>query len=608
MRTTIRTLIVVIALVALGIGVVMLVLSTGLSTDGARAAIEQRISAIIGLPVRLSGRTEVHFFPAPYATFNDISIVDRDGGVLMQIDRVEGDFDLLSIMRSAPTFLSFRMEKPSIFLKRGSDGLISWPPLERDANRGSATKTPTRITDSIVLVDAIRQSLPPTLGRAQFNNGTINFIGEDGAATRFVSQLTGTIDWPSRDGAISIDARFSWEARPGTLDLDVGSVGALFSSQGNAITAALSLGEASIIFDGEAALAGPRFSTGDLELSFANNLAVRRWIDGAPRMTESIDRLGLSGSVSFTEQRARMDDAEVILNEDSGQGALELMTRETGSRVLTATLAFDALDVGELVRPLWRGLNLPFEPAGGVRQDMTGLNVDVRISASSASLGNVTLTDMAGAVSLRDDLVSIDIGDATVAGGNLQVRFKDDGALSDEQVSFSAKGVGIDTTQLFEAVALGPLLPQGVVNFTTDLHAPSGVLRNTLAQAYGSLTLTSRNARLSGISIGDVLASNDASQFFALPSDGQEGDLFDSFDAQLTLTNGALRPEELQVVYPEATLSVNGIISALNGSLALTASFDRLQDNALPPPPVFIGGTLSRPFATFVLSPPDQIQ
>ncbi|MEM1376247.1 MAG: AsmA-like C-terminal region-containing protein, partial [Pseudomonadota bacterium] len=321
-----------------------------------------------------------------------------------------------------------------------------------------------------------------------------------------------------------------------------------------------------------------------------------------------IENLSIAGSASFTEQRARMDDANITINEHNGIGALELMTRETGERILTATAAFDAVDLGKLAGPSWRELNRPFDPAGGVRKSMTGLNADIRISASMANVGALQLDNFAGAVSVRDEAISIDIGDASLAGGTLQLRYKDDATLSKDPVSLSVKGTDIDTSALPSEVSLGPLIPRGPISFTADLNGPSRVIRRALRSATGTISVSGQQGRLPGISVSDVLDTNDATQFFALAAEGGDGDIFDTFEADLTLADGAYRPEQIKVTYPSATLNVNGVISATNGSVAMTAILQEVEDGMIPPPPVFIGGTLLQPFATFILAPPDRIQ
>ncbi|MEM1378427.1 MAG: hypothetical protein AAGG69_13660, partial [Pseudomonadota bacterium] len=324
MKMSVRIIISLVVVAALLVVGGAWAVSTVISTDTARQAIEKRISDIVGLPVRLAGRTEVRFFPRPYAIFNNLTVVDQSGSLLIDIDRVMGDFALMSIIRSDPTFRSFRFERPTIFVRQDENGMVVWPALNMSDEQAETSGQSAIASDPLTRTQAIIASLPAALGRATIANGTINFISESDEEDRFITQLDGTLAWPRRDGAISLTTTFTWRGRGGQLKLEANSVGDLFSTVGDTLAVDLSIGAASLRFDGEASLEQPRFSRGNIALSFQSGLAVRRWIDQAPTLLAGIENLSIAGSASFTEQRARMDDANITINEHNGIGALEL--------------------------------------------------------------------------------------------------------------------------------------------------------------------------------------------------------------------------------------------------------------------------------------------
>ncbi|MEO1749767.1 MAG: hypothetical protein AAFR27_14350, partial [Pseudomonadota bacterium] len=344
----------------------------------------------------------------------------------IEIERVEADFDVFSLFRSIPTFSAFRMQEPQITLGIDGTGIVLWPSVETVARQLSATDAPPELVDNLDLTSSILDNLPASIGRISFSGGSIRFVERDGTETDYLSDLQGLLNWPNRDGAFSLQSSFSRDGSEGQFQLSSNSVSQIYSVEGGNVDSSLQFKGALISFDGRAALARPRYAEGELNVELDGLRSVSAWIDNAPLLTAGIEKLGVSGNVSATQSRLRMDNAAVTVNDDIANGAVELLQRESGKSVLTATLAFDALDLARLVTPAWRAMQRSFEPDGGLRAQMTGMDIDMRVSASSAALTQGEFTQFAGALSVRDDLISVDIGDATYEGGTVQLRYKDE--------------------------------------------------------------------------------------------------------------------------------------------------------------------------------------
>lgn len=602
MRKVVRGIILIaLACVVLAVGAVF-VISTGISTDTARQAIERRMAEITGLPVRLRGRTEVHFFPAPYAVFNDVRIASADGPTTIAIERVEAAFDMVSLFRSIPTFSSFRLVAPDIRFGVDGNGILRWPSVEAVARQGSATEAPPALADNLALSNIIRENLPPTIGRITFEGGTIGFVDQEGNDVRFVSALDGSLNWPRRDGALSVQASFMRSGEDGQFSLSTDSVGDLYAVDGGTLTFAFTLDGTNIDFDGRSAIAEPRFATGALQLEFERAGAISRWVDDAPLLTAGIDTLSLSGQASATANRLRMDDAAIVVNGESGIGAVELLRRDSGRRVLTSTLAFETLDVSRLSLPTWRAMTRQVEPAGGIRQYLTGVDADLRVSASTAQFFQTELTNFAGALTVRDDMFSVDIGDASYAGGSVQMRYTDARKTGEKGAQLSFRMSDVNSATLADHFVLGPLFPRARLNVTGDFQGGSGTLVQFWNGATGRLTLSAEAGNIPGVQLDGAFSPDNNEQFFALDNAEAAGDVFQTADGELLLLNGAFRVEKFQVAYPERTLQVDGIISPIGGSVALTTRVDDAGSDTKELP-VFIGGTLARPFATRILFP-----
>ncbi|MEL6817176.1 MAG: AsmA family protein [Pseudomonadota bacterium] len=580
-------------------------ITAGISSDTARNAIERRMGEILGLPIRLRGRTEIHLFPAPYAVFNGVRVASEANQTTIEIERVEADFDVLSLFRSIPTFSAFRMQAPRITLGVDDNGIVLWPSIETVARQLSATDAPPELTDNLDLTNSILENLPSSIGRISFIDGSIRFVERDGTETDYLNDLQGILNWPNRDGAFSLQSSFSREQSEGRFDLSSNSVSEIYSVEGGNLNTSLQFNGALISFAGRAALARPRYADGTLDFELDGLRSVNAWIDSAPLLTAGIEKLGVSGEVSATQNRLRIDDADVTINDDIASGAVELLRRDSGRGVLTATLAFDALDLARLATPAWRAMQRSFEPDGGLRAQMTGMDIDLRVSASSASLTQGEFTQFAGALSVRDDLISFDIGDAAYEGGSVQLRYKDEYKENASGAYISFRANDVDSTLISDKFLLGPLFPRGRVSMTGDFNGSSGTLNQFWRSATGKFTIASQDGAIPGVELGNVFEPSNGNQFMALTADDAAGDSYETLNGTFNLSNAALIVDQLSIAYPQSTLQIDGIISPINGSVALTS---RLQNPASDQAAsrVFVGGTLRQPYATQILFPFEQ--
>ncbi|MEO0543602.1 MAG: AsmA family protein [Pseudomonadota bacterium] len=591
----------VIVGIVIAIGTVFAV-TAGISSDTARQAIEQRMGDILGLPVRLRGRTEVHLFPSPYAVFNGVRISGAENSTTIEVGRVEADFDVLSLFRSIPTFSAFRMDAPDITLGVDDNGIVLWPSVETVAKQGSATEAPPEITDNLDLISTIRKKLPASIGRVSFQGGTIRFADRDGEITTYLTDLEGLLNWPNRDGALTLEASFSRQGADGQISISSASIADLDSVDGGDLSASLQFMGANISFAGQSALARPRYAEGQIDIQLDGALSVSSWIVDAPLLTAGVEQLRVSGPVSATENRLRMDSAEVAINSDAAVGAVEFLRREAGTASLTSTLAFDQLDLARLAGPGWRAMQRSFEPDGGLRSQMTGIDVDLRVSASAALLENGELNQFAGALTVRDDMIAVDVGDAVYEGGRVQFRYKDEYKSDSSGAYLSFRVSDLNSTSVADQLVLGPLFPRGTISMTGDFNGSSGTLRQFWRGATGKLSVSASDGVIPGVALDTIFLTDSGNQFMALEINDNAGDRFEALNGEFMLNNSAFQVADLSITYPAELVTVEGIISPINGSIALTTKLQG-DDSNRQSSTVFVGGTLGRPYATQVLFP-----
>ncbi|MEL6436063.1 MAG: hypothetical protein AAFP99_04620, partial [Pseudomonadota bacterium] len=258
-------------------------LPTLVSTDVARRAIEARMGEIIKLPVRLEGGTKIDFFPRPSATFNGLTITGSDNTPFMTFDQVEGDFEITSLFRATPTFSAFRIKTPMITVALDADRRLLWPALNQQGLERSATEAEDAAApDNLAIAYRILKTLPAAIGSMTFEDGTVAVVHANGETRTVATRLAGSLDWPRRDGALSLDVTMSWGGRDSAIALQTSSMSQLFTQDGAPMQLDVSSGPTRFAFSGEAALQQPHFARGDLEADIGSTAELKRLAGGAP--------------------------------------------------------------------------------------------------------------------------------------------------------------------------------------------------------------------------------------------------------------------------------------------------------------------------------------
>ena len=134
------------------------------------------------------------------------------------------------------------------------------------------------------------------------------------------------------------------------------------------------------------------------------------------------------------------------------------------------------------------------------------MNADIRLSASSVRLGNLTASNAAASVSLRDGRLEIGLGQAVFGGGSL---------TGDLAVTDSAEAAAIEAQLRANeiAFALAPAtlgLPQaisGTASVLVDVSTKGGDLGSLLGELAGTARINVKDGAVPLFGLADVAAS-----------------------------------------------------------------------------------------------------
>jgi AsmA protein len=394
------------------------------------------------------------------------------------------------------------------------------------------------------------------------------------------------------------------------------------------VTASFTSNPVNITFEGKANISNDRFFEGALSAktpSLSNSL---RWLALPPVAgSTEIGAFSLDSTITSTPRRLKFADVEMTTDESPAKGVIEIgFEQETPA--VTGTLAFEKLNLRRLFSifvPL--PVSQPRSPSERDQNERDTIDtsfinrseLDLRLSAQTATAGPVSMTGVAAAVQIRGGRAMFDIGDAKAFNGILQANLQivRDLKTASGELRFNASD--IDSSQLFAALGFDKPFINGKGNVSLFMKGPANRWSGLLNNAQGNVSVQLNNGQMQGFSVQDFLTKAQSQGFFALERQDNVSLAFNRLDMKANLSDGVASLENATLATSEGTLNLAGIVPFVDRSLALSGEVifpdSQPQQNAdnqqgqpaqgdpnaqgaaaKPPLHFFVGGSWDRPF------------
>jgi AsmA protein len=551
------------------------------STASVRLNMERALSSWTGARASIAGNPDISFWPHPVLTLHAVTLEGGDTSspeLLAKADAIAAGFDLLAALRGTPVFYDFRLLNPVFKIERRVDGSLNWRRAGwmADAIASASLKTPSSPRNT-------------PIGDIEIDNGTLELTDRITAGAYRVTDVSGSIQWPSPAARISarLSALMNGERVEWSFVCDEPMM--LLSGQDSAIQTSFAAAPLSFSFDGTGNASTHPFASGQLQLT-ANSLpTLMGWYGAATPLPPSTGTISIDTSVTVSAETLKMDNLSLIVNGSSATGVLDVAWRTQRSPRLDATLAFERLDLTSLL-----ALLLPMQPASAPSgtADMSFLrriNLDLRLSAQEASYGTVTITDIAAGVIINNDRASLDIGDGTYSDGSLSGRIDlaKDGA-NGGQLQFSLKNANL--APVVAGLGLQGSLPLGRGVVSVDLATTEPLSAGTMSSVSGEIRYSAIDGALTNFNGPEFERLAAEGSFFNISQAGDGSFAFATADIIAKLHGGVAELTKADIRGEGRTLSLAGFIPYRSGSLALAGAVHP-DDTAIPPVRFFVGGS-----------------
>ncbi|WP_244468045.1 AsmA family protein [Nitratireductor soli] len=586
--------------------VVVLCLPVIASTQIVRDSVAQQVSAWSGYRVRLDDAPEIRVWPSFKAVLNDVVLSDwRDNQhpAVMGAERVEIDLSALAALRGEVVFTKIRLVRPVLRVNGAGDTprFQTIPKWGRLAQSIEMTRELLKANPNAPDISALPSDAFATV---EIEDGRIVSL-TDRSLPPIASGLSGTLIWPALNRSASLSARGIWHGESVTLEGSSEHPLLLLAGGKAALSLSLKTAPVFLSFKGQVDVAENAFIDGQVEATAPSLQRLIEWTMLEDWPGSTIKAATLKSTIMGDAKRMKFENAAIGLGDNSATGAFDIAF--TGPQpTVTGTLAFKSLDLRSLLAALTPDSGTPGDAMKSPVSRRA--NLDLRLSAATATAGSVSMTGVAATAQVRDGLVSLDISDATAFGGMLQVGVRLDNVASRNHAELRLAAEDINGEDLASKLQLTNLMPKARGSFSVFLKGQGDTLESVLETADGSISASFGKGVVPGLNLKSFREHNDKGTFFPL-ADIADGELpIEGAELKATLAGGIAWIDKAEArLSSQEVVTLGGLVPfagrgiALSGSIA-PAKTEGAAENAGESPQegpketFFIGGSWSAPF------------
>ncbi len=546
---------------------ILLVLSLVIPADSVRDAVKAQIRAVTGLDPVLRGDVSVSLFPTGSVRFKDVSLGDnRTGAPALSAEQLLVRLRFLPFLMGRIEIADVTLVRPTIMIAFAPDGGSNWAGH----------------------IDTLAQALKPSPDRIKsfseirISDGTA-IIRDD--AYRIVETLTNVefaLAWPSISQTFAATGQFTWNDQlfDGTLSLS--DFLAALTGERTGVKARLTGPPFKVAFDGSMSHRPTLKMEGVLAADASSLRDVLRWTGDRSTPRPAFQRFSLKAQTTIAGRNISLSKVNLELDGNSGEGVLTYVA--DGRRTLQGTLAVDSLNLMPYIatlRPLtternWNRMPLELDA-------FSGIDVDLRISATRVMLDGFSLGQTAITAGLRAGSLSLAIGECQAFGGVIRgsLALAKSTAGADLQAQLQFDDVMLDQT--FGAF-FGVRRVEGRGTIGVSVSGNGVSVYDLTKSLNGTITMTSRKGAIAGLNVEQSLKRLERNPLAVRSSDFRGGKTpYDELSVTLKVTDGTAHAQDVRIEAPAMRVGLAGSTSIPSRAFDLKGTASLIGNGASDP-------------------------
>jgi AsmA protein len=395
-------------------------------TDTVREATKAEIRNVTGLDLVLRGDVAVSLFPTGSVSFGNVTLGD-DAKPVLAADRLTARLRFFPLFAGRVEIADVSLVHPRINVTFDRDGHSNWAGL----------------------VDALARALGPKANRPvnassfteiRITQGTIAIDDAARGITETFRDVELALAWPSISKSFAATGHFVWHDEPIESSITLTDFAAALAGDRSGLKVRLTGAPVKFGFEGNWSTQPTLRIEGTLAADSPSLRDTFRWAGLKQLSGGGFGRFALKAKTNVSGGTIALSTVNVELDGNVAEGVLAFAT--DGRQTLQGTLAADELDLTPYINTIrlltnndrdWNRVPL-------VIDGLTGVDLDLRLSAAHITLGRAKLGRTAVAANLRGGKLLVTIGESQAFGGvlkgSLALAASDAGAEFKSQLQF----------------------------------------------------------------------------------------------------------------------------------------------------------------------------
>jgi AsmA protein len=473
---------------AAGIGALG-VMSLLIPANTVREAVKSEIRAVTGLDPVLRGPVSVSLFPSGTISFEDVVLGgDRAGDTALAAERLTARLRFFPLLAGNIQVADITLVRPTIAVTFEPGGRSNW----------------TSLVETLAAALRPNENRSRSFSEIRIDDGTVLVRDDARGIAEKLTAVDLSLAWPSISQSFAATGRFDWRDEPVDASISLADFIAALGGNPSGIKLRLNGNPLKLAFDGHLSTRPTLKIEGTLAADAKSLREALRWTAQKTLPGGGFGRFALKAKTNVVGGMIALSGVNVELDGNAAEGVLTFAS--DGRQMLQGTLAAEGLDLSPYVSTvrLMTGNERDWNGVPIVLDSLTGVDLDLRLSAAQVTISGAKLGRTALAANLRSGRLSVTIGESQAFGGlirgSLGLARSDAGADLKAQLQFADVDLDSCLGALFGMHRL-----DGKGNLAFNIEGSGGSVMALTKTLNGSATLTSRQGAVTGFNVEQLL-------------------------------------------------------------------------------------------------------
>ncbi len=512
--------------------------------DTVRDAAKAEIRNVTGLDVVLKGDVDVSLFPTGSITFANVSL-GEDANPVLVADQLIARLRFIPLLTGRIEISDIALTRPRIKVNYDRDGHSNWAATVDSLARALGPK-------------ANRPANATSFSEIRIDDGTIDVSDAPRGISETLDNVNLALAWPSISKSFAATGRFEWHKEPIDAAITLTDFASALAGDRSGLKVRLTGTPIKLAFDGNVSTSPTLKVDGTLAADSPSLRDTLRWAGYQPPTGGGFGRFAVKAKTSVASGTIALSTVNIELDGNVAEGVLTFST--DGRRSLQGTLAADDLNLTPYLGTIrlltanerdWNGGPLSFD-------DLSGLDLDLRLSAARIAIQRAKLGRTAVALNVRGGKLNVTIGESQAFGGMLKgtlaIAASDVGADFKSQMQFIDVDLENCLNDLFQFRRL-----EGRGDMEVVLDASGNSVLALTRTMNGSAKLAGRQGAMVGINVEQLLR-----RLERRPLSGSTGDFrngrtpFEKLTVDIKIAQGIASVENVNLEGSKVRLGLGG--------------------------------------------------